>query len=108
METNSVIEQLAALAKIADIDAEAFAIRQELKEIPERLAELDNDVKRLGELLDAERSSSTTPTALLVAQDEEMKNQNQSLARSKAKGARARNMREADAVERELEVDPHA
>ena len=39
-----------------------------------------------------------------MAQEEELQNQSQSLAKSKAKGARARNMRETDAVDRELEV----
>ena len=46
-----MLEQLAALAKIADIDAEALRSDTELKEIPERLGELDSDVKRLGEML---------------------------------------------------------
>jgi predicted nucleic acid-binding Zn-ribbon protein len=99
-----VLEQLAALAKIADIDAEALRSDTELKQIPERLSELDNDVKRLGEMLSAERTELNEADALLVAQDEELQNQSQSLARSKAKGARARNMRETDAVDRELEV----
>jgi predicted nucleic acid-binding Zn-ribbon protein len=99
-----VLEQLAALAKIADIDAEALRSDTELKDIPERLGELDNDVKRLGELLNAERFELNDAEALLVAQDEELQNQNQSLAKSKAKGARARTMRETDAVDRELEV----
>jgi predicted nucleic acid-binding Zn-ribbon protein len=99
-----VLEQLAALAKIADIDAEALRSDTELKDIPERLGELDNDVKRLGELLNAERVELNDAEALLVAQDEELQNQNQSLAKSKAKGARARTMRETDAVDRELEV----
>jgi predicted nucleic acid-binding Zn-ribbon protein len=99
-----VLEQLAALAKIADIDAEALRSDTELKEIPERLGELDNDVKRLGELLNAERNELNDAEALLLAQNEELQNQSQSLAKSKAKGARARNMRETDAVDRELEV----
>lgn len=99
-----MLEQLAALAKIADIDAEAFRSDTELKEIPERIAELENDVKRLGELLAAERNEIKDAEALLTAQDDELQNQNQALARSKAKGARAKNMRETDAVERELEV----
>ena len=99
-----MIEQLAALAKIADIDSEALRSDTELKEIPERMAELAADVQRLGELLDAERAEIKDATALLSAQEEEMQTQNQSLAKSKAKSARARNMREADAVERELEV----
>jgi predicted nucleic acid-binding Zn-ribbon protein len=99
-----VLEELAALAKIADIDAEALRSDTELKAIPERVAELDNDVKRLGELLQAERSEVAEAAALLSAQEDELQNQSQALARSKAKSARARNMREADAVERELEV----
>jgi predicted nucleic acid-binding Zn-ribbon protein len=99
-----VLEQLAALAKIAEIDAEALRSDTELKDIPERMAELDGDVRRLGEMLEAERTELNEADALLVAQEEELQNQSQSLARSKAKGARARNMREADAVERELEV----
>lgn len=99
-----MLEQLAALAKIADIDAEALRSDTELKEIPERMAELDADVRRLGDMLEAERNQLKEADALLVAQEEELQNQSQSLARSKAKGARARNMREADAVERELDV----
>jgi len=99
-----VLEQLAALAKIADIDAEALRSDTELKDIPERIADLENDVKRLGELLEAERIELKEADTLLTAQEEELQNQSQSLARSKAKSARARNMREADAVERELDV----
>jgi predicted nucleic acid-binding Zn-ribbon protein len=99
-----MLEQLAALAKIADIDAETLRTDNELKEIPERLGEFDNDVKRLGELLQAEKNELNDAEALLVAQDEELQNQNQALAKSKAKSARARTMRETDAVDRELEV----
>jgi predicted nucleic acid-binding Zn-ribbon protein len=99
-----VIEQLAALAGIAEIDAEALRTENELKEIPERLGELAADVARLGEMLEAERTEVREAETLLAAQDEELQNQSQALARSKAKSARARNMREADAVERELEV----
>jgi predicted nucleic acid-binding Zn-ribbon protein len=76
----------------------------ELKEIPERIAELDSDVKRLGEMLAAERADVEEAAALLATQEDELQNQSQALARSKAKSARARNMREADAVERELDV----
>ena len=99
-----MIEQLAALARIAEIDADALRSENELREIPERIAELAGNVKRLGELLELERTDLREADALLSAQDEEMQNQNQALARSRAKSARARNMREADAVERELEV----
>ena len=99
-----MIEQLAALAGIAEIDSEALRTETELKEIPERLADLAGDVRRLGEMLEAERTEVREAEALLSAQEEEMQGQSQALAKSRAKSARARNMREADAVERELEV----
>jgi predicted nucleic acid-binding Zn-ribbon protein len=99
-----VIEQLVALAKIADIDAEALRADTELRDIPVRIDGLKSDVKKLGELLAAEKQQVIEADRLLSAQDDELSNQNQSLARSKAKGARVRNTREADAVERELET----
>ncbi len=99
-----MIEQLVALAKIADIDAEALRSDTELRDIPARIEGLQGDVKKLGELLAAEKHELADADRLLSAADEELNSQGQALARSKAKGARARNMREADAVERELET----
>jgi uncharacterized protein len=99
-----VIEQLVALAKIADIDAEALRTETELREIPARIEGLLLDVKKLGELLAAEKNELADADRLLSAADDELANQNQLLAKSKQKGAKARNMREADAVERELET----
>lgn len=100
-----MIEQLVALAKIAEIDAEALRAENELRDIPIRIEALQGDVKKLGELLAAEKQQLSDADRLLGAQEEELNNQNQSLARSKAKGARVRNTREADAVERELETN---
>ncbi len=99
-----MLDRLAALAKIADIDADALRSDTELAEIPQRLSELDQTLKKLGDLLEAERQEIRDAEAILVAQDDEIQTQNQALAKSKAKGARAKTMREADAVERELET----
>jgi predicted nucleic acid-binding Zn-ribbon protein len=99
-----MIEQLVALAKIADIDAEALRTETELRDIPARIEALQGDVKKLGELLAAEKNNLADADRLLTAADGELKNQNDALAKSKQKGAKARNMREADAVERELET----
>lgn len=99
-----MIQQLVALAKIADIDAEALRTETELRDIPARIEALQGDVKKLGELLAAEKQELADADRLLGAQDEELSNQNQALVRSKQKGARVRNTREADAVERELET----
>jgi predicted nucleic acid-binding Zn-ribbon protein len=98
-----VIEQLVALAKIADIDAEALRADTELKDIPARLDALWGDVKKLSELLEAERVQLADADRLLQAQEDELNHQKQALAKSKAKSAQVRNTREADAVERELD-----
>ncbi|HEY2734239.1 MAG TPA: C4-type zinc ribbon domain-containing protein [Polyangiales bacterium] len=100
-----MIEQLVALAKIAEIDAEALRAETELRDIPLRINGLAADVKKLGELLSAEQQQLADADRLLSQQEDELTNQTQSLARSKAKGARVRNTREADAVERELETN---
>ncbi|MGD8858968.1 MAG: C4-type zinc ribbon domain-containing protein [Myxococcales bacterium] len=97
-------DELIALAKISEIDSAALATDTELEELPAKMAELDGDVQKLGELLAAERQELQEAESLLQEQAEELNNQSQALARSKAKSARASNMREADAVERELEV----
>lgn len=99
-----MIEQLVALAKIAEIDAEALRADTELREIPLRMEAMKADVSKLGELLAAEKAQLADADRLLGAQDDELTNQSQNLARSKAKGARVRNTREADAVDRELET----
>ncbi|HET8932159.1 MAG TPA: C4-type zinc ribbon domain-containing protein [Polyangiales bacterium] len=99
-----MIEQLVALAKIADIDAEALRADTELRDIPQRMGSLQSDVKKLGELLAAEKQELLDADKLLAAQEDEINNSSQALAKSKAKGARVRNTREADAVERELDT----
>ena len=99
-----MLEELDALIRISEIDAKAFRADTELKEIPERMGELQGDVSKLGELLESERQELAEADRLLTAQEEEINRQSQALAKSKAKGARASNIREADAVERELEA----
>jgi predicted nucleic acid-binding Zn-ribbon protein len=99
-----VLEDLKALVKLAKIDILARDLEEELKNAPRRLEELQNDVNRLEELLKAEQQQLEEATSLYQAQDEGIKEQTQALARSKAKSAKARTMREADAVEKEMEV----
>lgn len=99
-----MLEELAALVRISHIDSKALRVDTELREIPERLAELEEDVNRLSQLLEAELQEVQEAEKLLAQQEEEMNNQTQALSRSRAKGARATNMREHNAVERELEA----
>jgi len=99
-----VLEDLKALVKLAKIDILARDLDEELKNAPRRLEELQNDVNRIAELLKAEQQQLEEATNLYQAQEEGIKEQNQALAKSKAKSAKARTMREVDAVEKEMEV----
>jgi uncharacterized protein len=99
-----VLEELAALVKLAQIDISTRDLEAELEQAPGRLKENLADLKRLQELLDAERQQVEEAVNLLDAQEEEIKEQTQSLARSKSKSAKARTMREIEAVEREIET----
>jgi uncharacterized protein len=99
-----VLEELAALIRLAQIDISTRDLEAELEQAPVRLKENQADLKRLQDLLDAERKQVEEAIGLLEAQEEEIKDQSQSLARSKSKSAKARTMREIEAVERELET----
>jgi len=99
-----VLKELAALVKLSEIDAAAVQVDQELEKIPAELDDLRADVGRLEGLLGAERAQLKEAEGLYSQQESEIQEQNQALSRSKAKGAKVRNTREADAVERELEA----
>lgn len=97
-------DQLRALDKLSVIDAAAREVDLELREIPARMDELRADVQRLEDLLARERAHLADAEKLLASNDEEIARGNDMLGRSKAKAAKARNAREAEAVERELEA----
>lgn len=99
-----MFEQLDALVKLAHIDVSARDLESELAEAPRRLEENQANLKQLQGLLAAEQKQVEEAQKLLSAQEEEMKEQTQALARSKSKSAKARTMREIEAVERELET----
>jgi len=98
-----VRDQLRALAKLSEIDASARELDQELKEIPERVNEMRADVERLEALLDKERRDLEEAEQLGRSHVEQVATATELLARAKAKGAKARNAREAEAADREME-----
>ena len=99
----SVREQLVALAKLGRIDASTQELDQELKAIPKEVDELRESVGLLEGLLARERSQLAEAEQLNAQHDALLKESADAIARSKAKSAKARNAREAEAVERELE-----
>ncbi len=100
----SVREQLVALAKLGRIDASTHEFDQELKEIPKEVDQLRESVALLEGLLAKERRDLEEAQRLCELQDTGVKEAADGIAKAKAKSAKAKNAREADAVERELEV----
>jgi uncharacterized protein len=99
-----VREQLVALAKLGKIDASTQDLDRELKEIPREVDALRESVALLEGLLAKERNDLDQAQKLRDQQDGLLKEASDGIARAKAKGAKAKNAREAEAVERELET----
>jgi len=99
-----VREQLVALAKLGRIDASTQDVDRELAEIPKEVNLLRESVALLEGLLAKERNDLEQAQTLRDQQDVLLKEAADSISRAKAKAAKAKNAREADAVERELET----
>jgi predicted nucleic acid-binding Zn-ribbon protein len=98
-----VQDKLRALIRLAKIDASAREIDDQLRGIPRELDDRRAAIRALEALVAGQGVQATEAEKLLTAHDEELKQRTEMLSKSKAKGAKARNMREADASERELE-----
>ncbi len=96
-------DKLRALVRLAEIDASARGLDDQLEGIPRELEERRTAVRALEALVEGQRSQMAQAEKLLAQQDDELRQRGDLLARSKAKGAKARTMREAEASERELE-----
>lgn len=97
-------DKLRALVRLAEIDASARHIEEQLRGIPEELEERRQAVRSLEALVGGQKGQMDEAETLLAQQDQELKMRGDLLARSKAKSAKARNMREAEAAERELDA----
>lgn len=97
-------EQLRALIKLSEVDAGAHDLEQQLAGIPEELQERRRAVEALDGLVGAQRQQLDEAERLFQAQEEELKQRAAMLAAAKAKSAKARTMREAEAAERELDA----
>jgi hypothetical protein len=64
---------------------------------------MKQDVARLEQMLEAERRSLEEAQALRTSHESEIVKGNEALARAKSKGAKAKNAREVEAAEREIE-----
>lgn len=100
----SVREQMVALAKLGRIDASTHELDRELKEIPKEVESLREAVALLEGLLSKERRDLEQAQTLRTTQETLIKEAQDGISRTKAKAAKAKNAREAEAVDRELEA----
>ena len=101
-------EELLALAKLAEMDDSARDIDAELKQIPQSLEELRDNVQTLETMLAQERQQLAEAEELKVQQSTELKERNEGLQRARKKVAQASSIREADAAEREVDANRRA
>ncbi len=87
------------------MDDSARDIDAELKQIPQSLEELRDNVQTLETMLAQERQQLAEAEELKVQQSTELKERNEGLQRARKKVAQASSIREADAGEREVDAN---
>jgi predicted nucleic acid-binding Zn-ribbon protein len=95
------IEDLSELQKI---DLEVFRIDTQLKELPDKLADLKTHLDRIYGIIDRERKQMADDDKYLLELQQEVMLQNELLNKSKGKMAGARNEREVNAAQREVDM----
>ena len=95
------IEDLSELQKI---DLEVFRIDTQLKELPDKLADLKTHLDRIYGIIDRERKQLADDDKYLAELQQEVMLQNELLTKSKGKMAQSRNEREVNAAQREIDM----
>lgn len=103
-----VLEELRAFAKLAMMDGEASGYDRELRDLPERVEALRRDVQLLEGMLAQERALLAEAETIREERTLDLKVRVEALQRAKQKGSQARNLREVDAAEREVEANRRA
>ena len=95
--------QLEALTELQKLDLVVRELDIALEEIPRKVKELAGDVDRVKVLLERERTELADAEKLHRDAQVDLQNQTEQLARSKTKASVARNQKECDASQRELD-----
>lgn len=97
-------DQLRALVELSAVDTKAKLIDERLRGIPAELEARRLAVQKLADLVTRQEAALGEAEALLAAQDKDITSRNDALSKAKGKGAKAKNAREAEAAERELDT----
>jgi predicted nucleic acid-binding Zn-ribbon protein len=96
-------EQLKLLEELQRHDARLQELEGQMKALPLKLAAAENAILELEKLLAREQSERQDTESFRKAQEDEQHEAEQQLSRAKAKLAQVKNLRESNAVQRELE-----
>jgi len=92
------------LSELQAIDLEVFRIDTQLRELPDKLADLKTHLDRIYGIIDREKKQLAEDDRYLAELQQEVQMQTELLAKSKAKLAGARNEREVNAAQREIDM----
>jgi predicted nucleic acid-binding Zn-ribbon protein len=103
-EVSSVRQQIALLEKLQQVDLQILESDKKLKKIPEDLHQVKAQMDELYEKIERDRTTLKEAEKWRVEHDKAIEMQQELLAKSKGKLATARNEREANAAQREIDT----
>jgi hypothetical protein len=92
------------LSELQTIDLEVFRIDTQLRELPDKVADLKTHLDRIYGIIDREKKQLTEDDRYLGELQQEVLLQTELLSKSKGKLANARNEREVNAAQREIDM----
>ncbi|MBN1769716.1 MAG: hypothetical protein JXB32_00525 [Deltaproteobacteria bacterium] len=92
------------LSELQTIDLEVFRIDTQLRELPDKVADLKTHLDRIYGIIDREKKQLTEDDRYLGELQQEVQLQTELLSKSKGKLAGARNEREVNAAQREIDM----
>ncbi len=97
-------DQLKLLEELQRHDAKLQELEGVMKDLPQKLTAAENAILELERLLAKERSELLDTETFRKTQEDEQHEAEQQLTRAKAKFSQVKNLRESNAVQREMEV----
>jgi hypothetical protein len=99
-----VRQQIALLEQLQEVDLKILEIENTLQKIPQDLAQVKVQMEELYEKIERDRTTLKEAEKWRVEHDKAIEMQQELLSKSKAKLAGARNEREANAAQREIDT----
>jgi predicted nucleic acid-binding Zn-ribbon protein len=103
-EVDSVRQQIALLEQLQNVDLKILESENKLKKIPEDLSQVKVQMDELYEKIERDRTTLKEAEKWRVEHEKAIEMQQELLAKSKGKLATARNEREANAAQREIDT----